>query len=172
MSPLRKLVSAAILVAAILVAVTAFAPADAIAHGYKVGALAVHHPWSRATPKGAKVAGGYLTIENRGRHADRLLGGTTEAGTAIEVHEMSEKDGVMTMRALAGGLEIPAGGSVELSPGGAHLMITGLKRQLVEGEMIKATLMFEKAGPLAVELEVAAMGRPPAHGHDHDDATQ
>jgi periplasmic copper chaperone A len=140
----------------------------ALAHGYKAGSLAIHHPWTRATPAGARVAGGYLVIENRGSEPDRLLGGASEAGTAVEVHEMSEADGIMRMRALPEGIVIPAGGTVEFKPGGLHLMITGLKRQLAEGEMVKATLSFEKAGRIDVELEVQAIGKVPAR--DEDDA--
>jgi len=146
----------------------------ALAHGYKAGSLAIHHPWTRATPAGARVAGGYLVIENEGSEPDRLLGGASEAGTAIEVHEMSEADGIMTMRALTDGLTIPAGGSVELKPGGLHLMITGLKRRLMEGEKVKATLAFEKAGRIDVEFEVQPIGGSPARdeedghgGHTH-----
>ena len=146
----------------------------ALAHGYKAGSLAIHHPWTRATPAGARVAGGYLVIENEGSEPDRLLGGASEVGTAIEVHEMSEADGIMTMRALTDGLTIPAGGSVELKPGGLHLMITGLKRRLMEGEKVKATLAFEKAGRIDVEFEVQPIGGSPARdeedghgGHTH-----
>jgi periplasmic copper chaperone A len=144
------------------------APA-ALAHGYKAGSLAIHHPWTRATPAGARVAGGYLVIENRGSEPDRLLGGASEAGTAVEVHEMSEADGIMRMRALPGGIVIPVGGTVELKPGGLHLMITGLKRQLAEGEMVKVTLSFEKAGRIDLEFEVQAIGQVPApHEGDGD----
>jgi copper(I)-binding protein len=138
----------------------------ALAHGYKAGSLAIHHPWTRATPAGAKVAGGYLVIDNEGSEPDRLLGGASEAGTAVEVHEMSEADGIMRMRRLADGVVIPAGGTVELKPGGLHLMITGLKRQLTEGEMVKVTLSFENAGKIDLELEVQAIGQTPAPHED------
>ena len=142
-----------------------------VAHGYKAGTLSIHHPWSRATPAGAKVAAGYLTIHNAGTVPDRLLGGESEAGSAVEVHEMSVADGVMRMRALPQGLEIPAGATVELALGGTHLMITGLKRGLWEGEMVKVVLKFEKAGSIDMEFEVQAMGAKPApHGSGDDGA--
>jgi len=73
------------------------------------------HPpsWARATPPGAQVAGGYTIIENTGKTADRLVGGSLAAAAGFTVHDMSMQDGVMSMRAVEGGLEIPAGGTVE-----------------------------------------------------------
>ncbi|RUY67895.1 copper chaperone PCu(A)C, partial [Mesorhizobium sp. M7A.F.Ca.CA.001.09.2.1] len=73
-------------------------------------------------------------------------------------HEMGVKDGVMTMRPVAGGLEIPAGGKVALAPGGYHLMFMGLKRQPKQGEKFSATLTFEKAGAVSVDFAVEGMG--------------
>lgn len=142
-------------------------PSDLI----NVGNLAITQAWSRATPNGAPVAGGYLRISNNGTSPDRLLSGTTPMGTSVEVHEMAMKDGIMTMRPLAGGLEIAAGASVELKPGGYHLMIMGLKSALREGDHLPLTLTFEKAGQVTLDLNVRAMnaqntGEPP---HDHMD---
>jgi copper(I)-binding protein len=156
--------------AAFLVATTFLGGGQALGHGYKAGTLQISHPWTRATPAGAKVAGGYLVITNKGAVADRLKGGSTEAGTRIEVHEMAESEGVMRMRKLAEGLAIPPGATVELKPAGYHLMILGLKQPLVEGEMVKATLLFEKAGPVEIELEVSAMGTTPSPHEDDDGA--
>ncbi|RUZ41237.1 copper chaperone PCu(A)C, partial [Mesorhizobium sp. M7A.F.Ca.US.003.02.1.1] len=99
------------------------------AHEFKVGDLEIGHPWSRATPAGAKVAGGYFTITNKGSAPDRLVSISSDVSEKAELHEMGVKDGVMTMRPVAGGLEIPAGGKVTLAPGGYHLMFMGLKRQ-------------------------------------------
>lgn len=142
---------------------------SAEAHQIKSGDLVLHHPWSRATPPGAQVGGGYLTIENKGKAADRLIGGTFEASKTVEIHEMTVKDGVMTMRPLTQGIEIPPGGSVTLKPGGMHLMLMGLKRQLNQDDQINGTLVFEKAGTVKVEFEVESMGTKDA-GHDanHD----
>jgi copper(I)-binding protein len=167
---LMRLVSRPVVLTILVTACLALAHgATGLAHGYKAGALAIHHPWTRATPAGARVAAGYLVIENSGSEPDRLLGGSSEAGRAVEIHEMAENEGIMTMRALAEGLLVPAGGKVELKPGGLHLMITGLKRQLVEGEMMAATLVFEKAGRIDVEFEVQAIGgAPPSHGSQSD----
>ncbi|MFA6157815.1 copper chaperone PCu(A)C [Mesorhizobium sp.] len=128
------------------------------AHEFKVGDLEIGHPWSRATPAGAKVAGGYFTITNKGGTADRLLSISSDISEKAELHEMAVKDGVMTMRPVAGGLEIPAGGKVALAPGGYHLMFVGLKRQPKQGEKFSATLTFEKAGAVSVDFAVEAMG--------------
>lgn len=136
-----------------------FVSAQAVfAHEFKVGDLEIGHPWSRATPPGAKVAGGYFTIKNTGSSPDRLLSISSEISAKAELHEMGVKDGVMTMRPVTGGLEIPAGGKVALAPGGYHLMFVGLKRQPKQGETFSATLTFEKAGIVTVDFAVEGMG--------------
>jgi hypothetical protein len=161
--------------AACLAAVLAFAGAHAFAqtggaqgrmapmHGaaestYKLGALVITAPWIRATPKGAPVAGGYLKITNNGPEPDRLVGGSLAAAGGFEVHEMSMDGGVMKMRPIRGGLEIKPGQTVELAPGGQHIMFLGLKEQLKQGEDIKGTLDFAKAGHLDITYQVGAMG--------------
>jgi copper(I)-binding protein len=139
---------------------------SASASDYKVGALEVAQPWSRATPKGAKVASGYVKIRNTGTAPDRLVSATFAQSAGTEIHEMSTEGGVMKMRALKGGLEIKPGTTMELKPGSYHLMFTGLTRELARGDRIKGTLVFEKAGPLEVEYAVEAIGATPAgHGH-------
>lgn len=141
------------LVLAILVATVFPAPA----HDFKAGDLHIDHPWSRETPAAARVAGGFLVIHNSGG-ADRLVSVSSDISDRSEIHEMAVRDGVMTMRPLADGLEIPAGGTVELAPGGYHLMFIGLTRQPRQGESFTAELVFEKAGTVAVEFTVEAMG--------------
>src|SRR5262245_31075833 len=88
--------------------------------------IVVKQAWSRATPKGAQVAGGYLTIENRGVAIDKLISAATPAAAKIEIHEMATLDGIMIMRPVEGGLTIPPGESVTLAPGGSHLMFIGI----------------------------------------------
>ena len=139
----------------------ALAASAAGAQEFKAGSIEVDNPWSRATPKGAKVAAGYLTIKNTGTDPDRLLSGTSAAAGKVEVHEMSMDKGVMKMRPVAGGLEIKPGETVELKPGSYHLMIMGLKQQIQQGKPFKASLNFEKAGPVEVEFNVVAPGAPP-----------
>ena len=131
---------------------------------YHVGSLDIAGPWSRATPKGAPVGAGYMTIKNNGTTADRLVGGSADVAPKFEVHEMSMDNGIMKMRPIKGGLEIKPGETVELKPEGLHVMFVGLKKPLKEGDHIKATLVFEKAGKVDVEFDVSGMGA--MGGHD------
>jgi periplasmic copper chaperone A len=130
-----------------------------LAQDYKIGALEVDHPWSRATPKGAKSGAGYLTIKNTGSSSDRLVGGTMADAGAVEIHEMSMAGGVMKMRPVHGGIEIKPGESVDLKPGGFHLMFLQLDHPLKQGERVRGTLNFEKAGTLDLEYTVEALGQ-------------
>ena len=150
----------------LLAAALALVVSSASAHEYKAGSLEIKHPWARATPKGATVAGGYLKIVNTGNAADRLIGGSTPASGKFEIHEMSMDGGVMKMRALPKGLEIKPGETVELKPGSYHLMFGGLKEPFEQGKRVKGTLQFEKAGTVEVEYAVEAIGGTPGGGHD------
>jgi copper(I)-binding protein len=141
----------------------------AFAHAFKVGDIEIGHPWSRATPAGAKVAGGYLTITNTGAVADRLVAISSDISAKAELHEMAVTNGVMTMRPVASGLEIPAGGKVALAPGGFHLMFFDLKRQPKQGETFSATLRFEKAGTVTVDFAVEGIGGTGGTDSDHSD---
>lgn len=138
----------------------------AFAHDFKVGSLKIDHPWTRATPKGAAVAGGYLKITNNGTAPDKLIGGSFANAGRFEVHEMKTENGVALMRPVAGGLEIKPGQTVELKPGSFHLMFMNLKTPVEQGKNVKGTLVFEKAGTVDVEYTVEAMGSTPA-GHHH-----
>lgn len=140
-----------------LIAVTLLAvPANA--EDVKAGSLVLSQAWSRATPGGAKVGGGYLIIENRGTAPDRLIGGSTDVAARVEVHEMAMNNGVMTMRPIDGGLNIDPGKTVKLAPGGYHLMMFELKSQLKQGEKVPMTLQFEKAGKVNVSFDVQGIG--------------
>jgi protein SCO1 len=110
------------------------------AHEYKIGDLQIIHPWARATPEGAKVAGGFLEITNHGATADKLIGGSLIAAGRFELHEMKMNNNVMQMRQLEKGLEIPAGATIELKPGSFHLMFMDLKNLFPVGEKIQGTL--------------------------------
>ena len=105
----------------------------ASAHDFKVGALVIDHPWSRATPKGAAVAGGYMKITNTGTTPDRLTGGSTDAAKKFEIHEMKMEGSVMRMRELTDGVVIPPGATVELKPGSYHIMMTTLAKPFAKG---------------------------------------
>jgi periplasmic copper chaperone A len=142
----------------VLAGLISLAASTAEAGDYKAGALEIANPWSRATPKGATVAAGYMKITNTGTEPDRLVGGSSDVGTGFQLHEMSMEKGVAKMRPLKNGLEIKPGQAVELAPSSFHIMFVGLKRPLAAGDHIKATLMFEKAGSVDVEYDVQAMG--------------
>jgi periplasmic copper chaperone A len=136
------------------------------AQTFKIGTLVIEAPWVRATPGGAKVAGGYAKITNTGREPDRLIGGSFALASEVEVHEMAMADNVMKMRRLADGLEIKPGRSVELKPGGYHLMFMGLSAAPKAGQPVKGTLVFQKAGTVEVEFRVAPIGAQ-SGGHSH-----
>jgi len=139
-------------------AMLSLAAVPAIAEEFKAGDITIDQPWSRATPKGAAVAAGYLVIHNHGAAPDRLVGGSADFAGAVAVHEMTMDNGIMRMREMKSGLEIPANGEVALAPKGYHLMFTDLKRPLQKGERVKATLVFEHAGSIPVEFQVGGVG--------------
>jgi hypothetical protein len=138
--------------------VAAWAIVPARAEDVTVGSLKISAPWARATPKGASVGGAYIKITNTGTAPDRLIGGVTAIAGRFEVHEMSMDNGVMKMRPVTGGLEIKPGATVELKPGGYHVMLMGLKEQLVQGQHFKATLEFAKAGKVDVDFAIEGVG--------------
>jgi copper(I)-binding protein len=143
------------------------AATPASAHDVKAGDLTIGGPWARATPKGASVGAGYMTITNAGTTTERLIGGTSDGSSRFEVHEMSMDGGVMKMREMTKGIEIKPGQTVEFKPGGYHVMFVGLNKQLESGQQIKAMLNFEKAGKVEVGFHIRAMGESgaPMHGH-------
>jgi copper(I)-binding protein len=151
------------------IALVAF-PFTAPAHAdeVKAGDLVITQAWSRATPGGAKIAGGYLTIENKGAAPDRLMGGTGAIAGKVEMHEMAMNNGVMTMRELDNGLTMDPGKTVKFAPGGYHLMLMDLKNPLKQGDKVPLTLEFEKAGKVTLSLDVQGVGaQAPAAGGDH-----
>ena len=155
--------------AIVLVTALSIWAGDALAADYSVGSIAVGNPWTRATPRGATVAGGYMTISNKGSAPDRLLGGSVAVAGRFEVHSMVMEQDVAKMRPVQGGLEIKPGETVELKPGSLHVMLMGLKQQLQKGQKVKGTLEFEKAGKVEIEYAVEAVGAttPAAGGHQH-----
>jgi len=135
-----------------------------LAHEFKVGAIEIHHPWSKATPPGARVAGGYVVVRNSGTEPDRLVAASGEIAGKTEIHEMAvDANGVMTMRPVPDGIDIPAGGEFELKPGAFHIMFMDLKQPARLGEKFKGTITFEKAG--TVEIEFAVEAGKPDHGN-------
>jgi copper(I)-binding protein len=154
---------------AFIAALAVFMAGPVQAQDITAGSLKISAPWIRATPKGASVGGGYMTIANIGNAGDRLVGGTSDVSSRLEIHEMSMEGGVMKMRPVRG-LDIKPGETVELKPGGYHVMFVGLKQPLQEGQHVKATLRFERAGDVAVDFSVKGIGAQDgssskAHGH-------
>ena len=143
------------LLAAFALAISA---APAVADDVNAGDLVISQAWSRATPGGAKVAGGYLVIENKGTAPDRLLGASADIAGKAEIHEMAMDNGVMKMRPLDKGLVVDPGKTVKLAPGGNHLMLQELKGPFKQGDKVPVTLQFEKAGKVNVSLDVQAVG--------------
>lgn len=129
----------------------------AIAAEYKVGTIEVVAPWSRATPKGASTAIGYMTIKNDGAASDRLIGGSIAVANSFQLHSMVMENGVAKMRELKD-CEIKPGQTVQFTPGGSHIMFVGVKRALVKGEHVKGTLVFQHAGTVHIEYDVAGLG--------------
>ena len=129
----------------------------ALAHDFALGTLEIHHPASKATLPGQPVGGGFMSITNRGEQADRLVSiSAPEVSDDVQLHEMAVENDIMKMRQLPDGIEIPAGATVEMKSGGTHVMFMRIKHPFKEGETFKATLTFEKAGPLDVTFKIEA----------------
>ena len=132
------------------------------ARDYKVGAIQIIDPWTRATPPSAPSGGGFLALTNTGATPDRLIAAKSPTAGKVEIHEMKMDGNVMRMREVEKGIEIPPGGTVELKPGGYHIMFMGLKAPFEKDTRVPVTLVFEKAGSVDVELSVMPMGAGPS----------
>jgi hypothetical protein len=133
---------------------------------FRLGASTIDSPWTRATPGGATTAGAYFTITNQGSTDDRILGGSLAMPGKVELHETTTANGVSRMRQLPDGATIKAGEKVVFQPGGKHVMFMGLTAGLAQGQSVKGTLVFEKAGTIEIEYAVAPLGAPQA-AHSH-----
>lgn len=131
----------------------------------RVGDLRIEDPWVRATPPGAGVTGGFMTVRNTGAKDDRLVSVTSSAVARVEIHEMRHEDGMMRMRRLAAGVPVKAGAKLELAPGGYHLMLFGPTQPFVEGDVVVATARFEKAGNVEIAFRVRGLGAKRDAGH-------
>jgi copper(I)-binding protein len=152
---LRRLILAAPLLAL---------PVMAVAQ--QAGDIAIAAPWSRAAGQGGTGAG-FLAISNRGTVADRLVSASSPAARTTELHTHVRDGDVMRMRPVPA-IELPPGQTVTLQPGGLHLMLIGLNRPLQAGQGVPVTLVFERAGPVQVELAIQGAGaRGPAMRHGH-----
>ena len=128
----------------------------------------IENAWARATPPGAKIGAGYMTIHNSGATADRLVGASSPAAAKVETHVTTRDGDISRMRPVKG-YDIPANGTFQLTPGGSHLMLMDLKAPLREGDKVPLVLKFQRAGEVKVELQVRALGATHdmsgMHGH-------
>ena len=146
-----------------LTAAASVLASSAWAADYRLGSLEIEQPWTRATPPTAKAGGGFVTITNKGTTADRLVAARSTASDKVELHEMKMDGSVMRMRELEKGVEIPAGATVMLKPGGYHIMFMELKAPFAKDAKVPVTLVFEKAGSIDVPFTVEAMGAGARH---------
>lgn len=149
-------------------AVAGLAACGQVEHHVQVGEIEVALPWSREIPPNAPVAAGFLSIRNRGSEDDRLVAIRSDAAERIEIHEVRREDGMARMRRLVDGLPLPAGSTVELKPGGYHLMFITPGSGFVAGRQVRATLVFANAGEVEVAFDVqpaAARAGNPVQPH-------
>ena len=138
--------------------------APALAHEVTVGDLQIIHASIPQPAENAMAAGGFMAIVNNGTEADRLIGVESDIAAKVETHESKvDENGVGTMQHVDF-IDIPPGETVNLEHGGYHIMFMGLKETLVEGDMVKGVLIFEKAGRVEIEFMVDPPGEG---GHDH-----
>jgi periplasmic copper chaperone A len=109
--------------------------------------------WTRAGAAEMGNGAAYMILRNSGDTADRLVKAESDVAGAVELHKSSMEGGVMKMAPVEN-IEVPAKGQAELKPGGLHVMLIGLKRELKAGEKVRLKLQFEKAGMQEIEAEV------------------
>ena len=148
-----------LLISAVFTATTAV---SALADG-----IMAKDPFAFATAASAKAGGAYITLMNHGGEADRLIGAKADVSKIVEVHEHIKDGDVMRMREVEAGIELPAGGMIEMKPGGYHVMFMGLNAPLEEGQNIPVTLVFESGKEMTVDVPVKKRGAHSHSGHSH-----
>ncbi len=155
-----------------LCAAATLAAAVVHAHDYKLNDLRIDHPYARTTAPHQPSGAAYLSIENGGKSADKLVAVASPVAKSVEIHTMSMEGDVMRMREVSG-IELAPAAKVEMKPGhGYHLMLLGLRQPLKAGDKFPLTLTFEKAGKTEVMVFVedsgkkgAAESSAPKHQH-------
>ena len=122
----------------------------------QAGDIVVSGEWARPILIAGRPGGAFFHIKNNGGEADKLVGASSSIASRVEIHTHNMVDGVMKMRQVEGGLEIPAGGEVELKPGSYHIMLFETDNKYAPGDKIDLQLQFEKAGTIEKTLEVRA----------------
>ncbi len=125
---------------------------------YTLGPLEIRTPWTRETPKGATIGGGYVEIKNNGAVADRLMSGSVSVAKLFQIHQTTIDNGVAKMRQITTGVEIAPGQSLKVEPGSSHLMFVNLTGPLHAGGKVHGTLQFEHAGTIDIDYAVLGMG--------------
>jgi copper(I)-binding protein len=149
---------------AVLLLACTFGAGAASAHEYALKSLKIDHPFARATPPGAKTGGVFVTVENTGSQSDRLISVSSPVAGVADLHEMKVDAGVMRMRGVAA-LEVKPGETLELKPGGYHVMLSELRKPLKVGDKFPLTLKFENAGTVEVSVWVEEMGAGGSAAH-------
>ena len=150
----------------VLALLALLAPTMTVAHEVTVKGVTVAHPWARAMPQGATVGSAFAEIKTDKDTSDRLIAVSSPVAKSVEVHSMTMDGDVMKMRRLDG-IDLKPGESHVLKPMSEHIMLFGLTQPLKEGDLIKLTLTFAKAGPIEVEGTVEPPGAMGPHGMDH-----
>jgi copper(I)-binding protein len=140
---------------------------SAPAHEIAQKGIEVTHPWVRETPKGVRVAAGYVKIKNSGSEADRLIGASLKGAEKGELHESSVEDGIARMRRKPDGIPIAPGETIELKPGALHIMFLGLESSLDADGYVDGSLKFEKAGDMPLDFYVEPLAAGSAGDHKH-----
>ena len=142
---------------ALLLAAVGFGlTATAQAQNAKVGSVQIENAYTRSTVPGQMAAGGFMKIKNKGA-VDQLISASSPVAGEVQLHEMAMEGNVVKMRQVKE-VVVPAGGAVELKPGGMHLMFMNIKAPLTAGETVPVRLKFAKAGEVEVKMPVNAMG--------------
>jgi periplasmic copper chaperone A len=129
-----------------------------LAQNALIGPIKIENAYTRATMPGQQVAGGFMKIENKTGPADQLVSVSSPISGEVQLHEMSMEGNVMKMRQVQG-IAVPAGGAVELKPGGLHIMFINIKAPLTAGETVPVKLKFAKAGEVELKMPVNVMGQ-------------
>lgn len=138
------------------------------AHEFKAGDITIGHPYAFVSIGKARTGAGFLTLRNGGDTADALIGISSDFAVRNEIHNHTMTNGRMMMRPVEK-IDIPAGATINLEPGGLHLMLMGLKAPLKLGEKRPVTLYFEKSGEVTVDLSIEARkSGATGHGTKHN----
>jgi copper(I)-binding protein len=154
--------SVSLFLCALAISVTAHA------HEYDLGSLHIGHPYARATVPGQPGGGAFLSIENKGKEADKLIGVSSSVAKSTEIHTMAMDGNVMKMREV-GEIDLPPASTVDMKPGhGYHVMLIGLNQPLKAGDKFPLTLTFQKSGKIEVSVVVTDLsGKSAEAAHQH-----